>query len=48
MVRLSMFLLCLKATIKKNLELNFEYKSFFAMQRFTAENPFLTRALQVY
>lgn len=51
MVRLSMFWRYPKAKVsllKKSLELKFEGKSIFAMQRFTGENLFLTKALQVY
>lgn len=51
MVKLSTFWWCLKAKVsllKMLLELKFEDKGIFSMQRFTAENLFLTKAMQVY
>lgn len=50
MVSLSMFWWCLKAKVsllKTSLELKFEDKGICAVWRFTAENPFLTKALQI-
>lgn len=51
MVSLSMFWWCLKATVsllKASLELKFEDKDICAVWRFTAENLFLTEALQIF